>query len=174
MNGDMEAKPSRTAWWGQLETEEQRALVGERMRLVREHRRRMPVGEIRLAVYATEQGRSSEVQWDLRFDETPYQQASLHDAVEQALQDTREWLRDADLSLPRVEPRSCTFCTRRVDRGDASTSIVLEGVGPFAPLLCATCAAVVADQHRRWVNNRSDDASSAPSGHTPAGVGDAT
>jgi len=68
MSSEREIDPSTPLRWRSLRdmTPEERARFDERERQIRETLRHQPIAEIRLKIYAPEEGRDAEVYWEVR------------------------------------------------------------------------------------------------------------
>lgn len=158
MSSQREIDPSTPLRWRSLRdmTPEERARFDERERQIRETLRHQPIAEIRLKIYAPEEGRDAEVYWEVRHPSEmlassqvrppseiePYRftRDQLREIFVRALDGARQQLGQEN-SSPTHTFRACVFCGRREEDG---ARIVVQGGGMFAPWLCAKCLAIIA------------------------------
>ncbi len=160
MSSERDIDPSTPLRWRSWRdmTPEERSRLDEGQRQFRETLRHQPIAEIRLKIYAPDEGRDAEVYWETRhpseilassqvsdpsdLDIEPYRftRGQLREIFVRALDDARQQLGQEDLR-PTHTFRACVFCGRGEEDG---AHIVVQGGGMFAPWLCEDCQALVA------------------------------
>ncbi len=132
--------------WRSLDdlTPEELARFDEQQEQTREVRRSQPVAEIRLKIYAPEEGHHAEVYWEVRHpsEVEPYRftEEQRREMFIGALDDARHRLEHEDLTHANIR-ETCVFCGRGKEDG---VRLAVRGGGLFAPWLCEECRALVA------------------------------
>lgn len=109
----------------------------------RERLRHQPVAELRLKIYAPEEGRGADMFWDMlppkEYEPYRFTVEQWREIFMRALDDARRQLGGENLHRTHPDPAgfpTCVFCGKSEKDG---IRIVARGGGLFAPALCAEC-----------------------------------